>query len=181
MMTINKRTILECAQAYNNNWNTNDELIEKRMKDILRTQRYLTRDNLREIGLWKSPRAKKHYNSRENDDLTVEEITRFAFATKSERARIGSLLTLRGVSWAVASAILHFAFADKYPIWDFRVLWSLGWYRRGKAPAYNFRLWQRYCSRVREISSRHGLSIRTVEKALWMYSKEHQPPSSSSA
>jgi len=62
------------------------------MKHIPETQRYLTRDNLPEIGLWKSPRAKKHYNSRENDDLTVREVTQFALATNSEKAKIESLL-----------------------------------------------------------------------------------------
>ena len=175
-MRINRLNILHYAQAYNDDWDIADESLETEMKRILKTQRYLTRDNLREIGLWKSPRARKHYTSKENDALTVKEITCFAFTAKSERARIWSLLILRGVSWAVASVILHFAFPKRYPIWDVRVLWSLGWYRRGKPPAYNFSLWEKYCRKVREISKRHGLSIRTVEKALWMYSKRNQPP-----
>jgi hypothetical protein len=41
--------------------------------------------------MWKSKRPKKHYQSEENDDLTVKEITTFSFKTKSEKARIKSL------------------------------------------------------------------------------------------
>jgi hypothetical protein len=49
---------------------------------------------------------------------------------------------------------------------DFRVIHSLGW----KQPsAYNFGFWQRYCRRIRAISKRYELHIRTVDKALWKY------------
>ena len=78
-------------------------------------------------------------------------------------------MVLKGVSWAVASVILHFAFPSKYAIWDFRVMESLGWENR-----YDFNSWQKYCKRIREISKKYNLSVRTVEKALWKYSKENQ-------
>ena len=145
------------------------EEVEKEMKALFKKQRYLIRGHLIKIGRWKSKRPTEHYKSQENDDLTVKEITWFSFNTKSEKARIKSLLVLKGVSWAVASVILHFGFPRKYPIMDFRVIRSLGWKRRS---TYNFQFWQRYCQRIRSISKQLGLPIRTIEKALWKYDKE---------
>ena len=170
-MKLDKKTILEYAKKYDEQYSKAGETVEREMKELLRNQRYLTRDQFVRIGLWKSKRPSKHYRNEENDNLTVKEITRFCFSTKSHKARMKSLLTLKGVSWPVASAILHFAFPNKIPIMDFRVIWSLGW----KSPSsYNYVFWRRYCDRVNEISTKLDLPIRTVEKALWRYSKEHQ-------
>jgi len=113
----------------------------------------------------------KHYESEENDDLIVKEVTQFSFNARSEIAKIKSLLILKGISWPSASVILHFAFPTKYPIMDFRVVWSLGWQQPS---SYDFGFWSRYCNRIGEISRKHNLPIRTVEKAMWKYSKEHQ-------
>ena len=171
MITINKKTILEYARKYDERYSQAGEAFEKKIKKILQNQRYLTRNQFVQIGLWKSKRPKKHYLDKENDDLTVKEVTKFCFSTKSCIARIKTLLTLKGVSWPLASTILHFAFPEKYPIMDFRVLWSLGW---KKPPNYEYIFWQKYSDKVDNISKKLKLPIRTVEKALWEYSKEHQ-------
>lgn len=171
MMRINKKNILKYADEYDKQYRTYDSKVEIEIKRLLKKQRYLGRKELLKIGMWKSKRPKRHYRSRENDDLTVKEITKFSFKTKSEKARIKSLLALKGVSWPVASAILHFSFPQKYPIMDFRVIWSLGW---NQPSNYNFSFWQRYCKRINKLSQKYNLPIRTVEKSLWKYSKEHQ-------
>lgn len=168
MMKINKKNILVYQKRYEADYKPKDKVVEEEMKRLLKKQRYLRREDLIRIGNWKSPRQKKNYESKENDDMTVKEITNFSFCAKTERARIESLFVLRGVSWRVASAILHFAFPSKYPIWDFRVLEFLGW----KKP-YSFDLWEKYCDEINKISKKCKLPIRTVEKALWKYSKEH--------
>jgi hypothetical protein len=120
--------------------------------------------------MWKSHRPKKHYES--NDAGLIKETTELSFATEGEEERILKLIELKGVSWPVASAILHFAFPNKYPILDFRALWSLGW---EKPSAYSFKFWQKYCHEISQIAQQVNLSIRTVDKALWAYSKEKQP------
>lgn len=171
-MRVNKKNILKYADTYDQQYRCTDgEKVEIKMKLLLRRQGFLKKKELMEIGEWKSKRPRRHYESKKNDDLTVKEITKFSFKTKSEKARIKSLLVLKGVSWPVASAILHFAFPEKYPIMDFRVIWSLGW----RQPSiYNFNFWQKYCKKINTLSRKYKLSIRTVEKALWKYSKEHQ-------
>ena len=67
--------------------------------------------------------------------------------------------------------ILHFAFPDEYPILDVRALWSLGMEQPND---YSFQFWMDYCTRLRELSREHGVDLRTLDKALWQYSKEHQ-------
>jgi hypothetical protein len=139
------------------------------MKQWLRSNHYLDREGFVTIGLWKSKRPKKRYES--NNDLTVREITRFSFMAKSEEAKVRSLMILHGVSFPVASVILHFAFPNRYPILDFRAIWSLGW---EQPKSYNFDFWQKYRNEVKGISKRIGENVRTVDKALWEYSKEYQ-------
>lgn len=169
-MEITKEKIREYAQKYDERYKgTNDEIVENEMKRWLESNRYLDRERFIKIGLWKSKRPKKKYES--NDDLMVKEITRFSLMTKSEEARIRSLLVLNGVSYPVASVILHFAFPDKYTILDFRAIWSLGW---DQPKYYTFNFWKKYCDEIKEISKMMGENIRTIDKALWEYSKENQ-------
>jgi hypothetical protein len=172
MMITSRTNILKYANAYDQEYKDTDKKVEIRMKLLLKRQRFLKKKELIEIGMWKSKRPVKHYRSKENDDFTVKEITKFAFDTKSEKARIESLLALKGISWPVASTILHFCFPEKYPIMDRRVIWALT--GRKKPPSYNFDFWQKYCVEINKLSQKHGLPIRTVEKALWKYSKDHQ-------
>ncbi|MDD3102305.1 MAG: hypothetical protein PHE59_04140 [Patescibacteria group bacterium] len=170
IVKITKESIKEYAEKYDQRHKgTSDEIIEKEIKKWLAKNRYLNREQFIKIGLWKSKRPKKKYEN--NDDLTVRKITRFSFATNDEQARIKFLLLLNGVAFPVASAILHFAFPDKYPILDFRAIWSLGW----KQPkSYTFDFWQKYCNEMEKISKKTGESIRTIDKAFWEYSKENQ-------
>ena len=166
---LSKKEIKEYAHKYDEHREDNDEVVEKEMKEWLENHRYLNKEKFVKIGLWKSRRPKKKYES--NEDLTVREITRFSFSTKSEEARIKSLLVLNGVSYPVASVILHFAFPNEYPILDFRAIWSLGW----KQPKnYTFDFWQKYCNEMKKISKQTGEDIRTIDKALWEYSKANQ-------
>ncbi len=122
---MTEEMLREYARRYDRDYPEQDRDIEVEMKRLLRRQRYLKRDSLIKIGRWKSRRPTHHYESPRNDEMTVRDVTEFSFSTRSERARIESLLVLKGVHWRVASAILHFAFPNKYPIMDVRVVGSL--------------------------------------------------------
>jgi len=54
---------------------------------------------------------------------------------------------------------------------DFRAIWSLGWQQ---PKYYTFDFWQNYCKKIKEISKKVGENIRTIDKALWKYSKQNQ-------
>lgn len=170
MIEINETNIVKYSKIYDErNRDTENELIEKEVSDWLKTNRFLDKEQFVKIGLWKSRRPKKIYES--NDEETVREITQFSFSTKSEKARIECLFVLNGILYPAASAILHFSFPDRYPIIDLRALWAIGW-----APPvnYNFEFWQKYCEKINAISRGVSYNIRTVDKALWQYSKIHQ-------
>ena len=68
----------------------------------------------------------------------MQEVTRTAPSTSDERFRIEVLMLLRGVDWPTASVILHFAHGERYPILDFRALWSLGF---ENTPRYEIDFW----------------------------------------
>ena len=146
-----------------------DEYGEKELKEWFKNNRYLDKEKFIRLGRWKSRRPVKHYKN--NSDDLVKEITKFSLATINEEARIKILFILNGVSWPVASVILHFAFPDKYPIMDFRVIQSLGW---EQPKSYSFDFWQKYCNKIIELSNKLDIPIRTIDKALWQYSRENQ-------
>jgi hypothetical protein len=62
-------------------------------------------------------------------------ITGIALATHCEEPRIKILFVLNAVSWPTASVILHFGYDNRYPILDYRALWSVG---IKMPPPYNF-------------------------------------------
>ena len=85
--------------------------------------------------------------------------------------KVGVLLLLEGVSWPTASVILRFCDRGLYPILDYRALWSLG---VAPPPPYRFPFWRAYVDFVRGLHERTGLPMRTLDRALWQYSKERQ-------
>ena len=107
----------------------------------------------------------------------VEKTGRFQLAEKlglstpAERLRIEVLTLMNGVSWPTASVILHFFHPDDYPILDFRALWSL---KSAVPQPYEFVFWQAYTRHCRKLSKLSGVSMRTVDRALWQFSKENQ-------
>lgn len=170
-MKLLKNNILKYSERYNYRYSDSDDgLIEKEMIEWLKTHRYLTKEKFMQICLWKAPRGKRHYEN--NDEETIKEVTKFCFSAETEMARIKPLTILNGVSYPVASTILYFAFPDRYPIIDFRAIWSLGW-KQPSSYAYEYYA-KKYCPEIRKIAKQYSLDIRTVDKALWQYSKENQ-------
>jgi hypothetical protein len=132
---------------------------------------YLLKSDLRALAKWKSPRSAGHVEK--NSDSYIREITHFSLATSDERARVESLTLLSGVSWPTASVVLHLFHQQKYPILDFRALWSMD----EKVPTqYGFEFWQEYVDATRAVAQQNDISMRILDRALWQYSKEHQPP-----
>ena len=148
-----------------------DGALRRRLRPVVRARGYLTRDEFLEICGWKSPRSKPWCSG--NDDFTVRTVTRAAFGTTDESLKIDLLRTLKGVEWPTASTLLHFCDRRPYPILDFRALWSLGY---SKAPRYTMEFWLAYLNFTRLLARRLELDIGTLDRALWQYSKERQPP-----
>jgi len=139
------------------------------LRKVVLSKGYLSKDQLRLVAKWKAPRSAGHVEK--NTDKYVKEITAFSFTAKDERARIESLTILDGVSWPTASVILHLFHKEKYPILDFRVLWSV---TIGVPTQYSFPFWWPYVEFCRDIAKRNNVDMRTLDRAMWQYSKENQ-------
>ncbi len=135
----------------------------------IRSRGYLRRNEFLQLCHWKSPRTQPRCE--ENKAQFIASVTRVALSEKDEDLRIKVLTLLRGVSWPTASVILHFGSRQKYPILDFRALWSVGVH---VPPVYRFELWWQYVGFTRNLARDHGVSMRTLDRALWQYSKENQ-------
>jgi len=134
---------------------------------------YLTRPEFVDICRWKTPRSQKLVKV--NSAELVEAVTRAALESQHEAVKIMVLQALKGVSWPTASVILHFCDEQPYPILDVRALWSLGVPAKGESrPRYTLDFWLDYVAYVRGLARRTGHSMRTVDRALWQFSKERQ-------
>jgi hypothetical protein len=120
---------------------------------------------------WKTVRSRPRVAA--NPESAVVDSTRRALAAVDEASRIAALLELEGVGVPTASTLLYFAFPDDYPILDIRALESLGVKPRSTYPVS---FWLEYLETCRGLSREAGVSIRTLDKALWQHSKEQAPP-----
>lgn len=130
---------------------------------------FITKNHLRLIAKWKSPRSAGHIEK--NTDEYIKEITGWSFSATDERSKIEVLTLLNGVQWPSASVILHLFSKEKYPILDFRTLWSV----ETEVPnQYTYSFWWPYVMFCRKLSKNNNISMRVLDRALWQYSKEKQ-------
>ena len=141
--------------------------------DGARQRGYLDRADFTELALWKSAgRSKKHLVP--NSESYVQAVTAGSLRSTEPRFKIEVLRILNGVDWPTASVILHFCDRERWPIFDYRAFWSLG--QPDPAGRYTFTLWDQYTRFTRDLADRTGVSMRTLDRALWAYAKRYQPP-----
>lgn len=140
------------------------------LRDRVQEVGYLTKAQLSLLAQWKSPRSAGR--AERNSEEFVREITAFVLSARNERSRIEPLILLDGVLWPTASVILHMFHKDKYPILDFRALWSIS---IDKPYNYTFSLWWQYVQFCRDVAEKNQVDMRTLDRALWQYSKTKQP------
>ena len=146
-----------------------EDLIVEKLGPAARARGYLLRSEFLHLCRWKTPRSQPRCAA--NSSSSVREATTIALATEDERAKMYILRTLSGVEWPTASVILHFCDKRPYPIVDYRALWSLG---HVKPPPYSSDFWMDYTAFCRDLALSTGHDMRTIDRALWQYSKEHQ-------
>ena len=135
--------------------------------ESVRARGYYTRGEFIEVCAFKSVRSRPKIAANSRD--AIVSATRSALATDDEGLRMQHLLALDGVGVPTASTLLYCAFPADYPILDIRALESLGVKPRSQYPV-SFGL--RYLAACRALSAGRGVSIRTLDKALWQHSKE---------
>lgn len=132
-----------------------------------RARGHYTRAEFIEVCAWKTRRSRSRIAS--NTKTAIAAATRRALTANDESTRMGALLELAGVGVPTAATLLYAAFPDDYPILDVRALESLGVKSRSQYPVS---FWLAYLQACRELALLHGVSLRTLDKALWQHSKE---------
>ena len=126
-----------------------------------------TRENLKVIANWKSPRRAALIDT--NSDHEIAIALQFAAAPITPESMAVAVLTaLHGVGIPMASAILTAIDPERYTVLDFRALESLGI----KKWPDSFGFYVAYLEACRELAAKHGKSLRTLDRALWQWSKE---------
>lgn len=80
-----------------------------------------------------------------------------------------ALRSLAGVSWPTASVLLHIAYPERYPILDRRALHALGVRDRS---SFTQCFWEAYVHEYVRLARVAGVDGRTLDQALWQWSKE---------
>ena len=163
-----KRFSREWAEALAERYNYADDAAARAAGEAAVDRGWYTHDEFLAVVRWKSARVVPLAG--ENTAADIEDRSRAAFAAGDELTRVRALLELRGVGVPVASALLHFAFPDRYPILDFRALATLGDTRR--RTTYVPDEWVEYVTRCRDLAAQNGVSMRVLDKALWQASKD---------
>jgi hypothetical protein len=146
-----------------------DNKVERLIQPI-QERGWIVKNELEIVCQWKTQRTQKAVSSN-NEDLVIE-ATRLAFLAEDERLKIYILTVLYGVSMPTASGLLHWFDKGRYPIIDFRALWSLG---IPESQAYSLEFWTQYVAFTRQLADQAGVSMRSLDRALWQFSKENQP------
>jgi hypothetical protein len=180
---IDKKFIQEYSRRYQQGYLAKNYALEQEIKAEMKgNPACMSKELLFKVLRWKAARASHHVKHNQSD--FVKEITRDCFLCRDEKHRIEVLKKLRGVSYRVASTILHFRFPHKYTIMDYRAWESLQDPRLTRGERVGFRLgkdypikddfehWMTYLSVCRNICKREKCSLRVLDKALWQYSKE---------
>lgn len=147
-----------------------DRLVQ--LVPAVRDRGYLLKSDLVTLMEWKSRRPRRFIESA--DSALISEATAVALAAEREELRIGVLTLIPGVAFPMASVILHFFHTDAYPIIDFRALWSMN--MGAPTPSYRFEQWLTYIQACRSVAREAQVDMRTLDRALWQYSKENQLP-----
>ena len=146
-----------------------DDGLREKLRPAVLARGFLKKSEFLRICEWKTQRTKSR--CARNEEFTVRTVTRAAFATGDESLKMDLLRTLAGVSWPTGSTLLHFCDARPYPILDYRALWSLG---HRATPHYTMDFWLEYLAFTRQLAKRLKLDIRTLDRALWQFSKARQ-------
>ena len=107
--------------------------------------------------------------TKNNADDRIMIATRQAFAARDDWEKLRHLTSLEGVGETVASAILHLYDEKEYPILSHHALWSVGLERQERS---EYPFWPEYIVFCRDIADRTGKDMRTLDRALWRYSKD---------
>lgn len=123
------------------------DILFKNISKIFQKRGYLNLKEFISIGMWKTPRQKRNFESIENSDEIVRRITKEVIKSDGNKMEIlvkgikddsGKKIKLRGVDVAVASSILTIIYPKQYCVVDYRAKRALAWFKKcGESEPYD--------------------------------------------
>jgi hypothetical protein len=163
---------LDHVRKYAERYAYEDDAEVLAMGRTARERGYYTLGEFAAICRWKTPRSAPLVALNASEAVETATATALRPAT-TERSRIAALRSLRGVDWATASVFMHLAQPEHYPILDKRALHALG---VDQPTAYSFQFWEAYVAFTLRLAQQAGVDGRTLDQALWQWSKEQGVP-----
>lgn len=125
------------------------------------------RANLETIFEWKT-KGRGRSRLLKNTDKEIADALNLAFVAKTDRAAVAVLTGLSGVGVPVASAILTAIYHERFTIIDFRALEALS----VDNAVITIDFYLKYLVFCRQLAHENNVSLRTLDRALWQWSKE---------
>ena len=167
------------TELISQNLNTPETKSAKKLIEELheiKKRRFFTKEEFYKIAMWKSPRPKKLYLK--NSEEEIENISKKVLSSNSLDEKINLLTSLKGVSIAVASAILTIIEPKNYGIIDIRVWQLLHLYTEVKTnPAgQGFKLddYKNYLIILKDYSKKFQINVRDIERILFFQHRKIQ-------
>ncbi|HUC31702.1 MAG TPA: hypothetical protein VMR99_03405 [Candidatus Paceibacterota bacterium] len=157
--------IPEIAARYSYSFQKEDDALKA--GEQIRSGEY-TRTNLERIFEWKT-KGRGRSRLLVNTDEEIADTLKLAMAAKTDRAAVAVLIGLSGVQVPVSSAILTAINPESFTIIDFRALEALGVIQ----PSINIDFYLKYLNKCRSLAKENNVPLRTLDRALWQWSKEN--------
>ena len=140
----------------------------RKIKCSVEDKGYLTKCELMEMARWKRQTLPSQMVN--NPVGHVEKITAAAFRPGDDWEKLEKLIDIDGVGQPVASTILHLYDPERYPIFDPHALYSIRIKKKDVEGDKKF--WKEYVKFCREKAECHDVCMRTLDRALYKFSKE---------
>lgn len=167
-MAIKKAFVAKWSKTYLLDLPASEVDLLEQVGPAVAARGHYERDEFLAVGRWKSPRPGKHLAANTDDDIV--DVTRIALGGPT-RLQHRILTLLNGVRVPMATALLAVALPDRHTIFDVRssdALARIGaWDGHGGYPSYRE-------ASVR-VAGTLGVSLRTLDRALWQWSKHGYP------
>ena len=167
----NQDEILDWATRYTEGQTSEHQCREAdviRIKCSVADKGYLTKCELLKMARWKDRFARSNIK-KGNSPECIEAVTRDAFRPGDDWEKLEKLIDIDGVGQPVASTILHLYDPERYPIFDPHALYSIRIKKKDVEGDKKF--WKEYVKFCREKAERHGVCMRTLDRALYKFSE----------
>jgi hypothetical protein len=167
-MPIDRSFVLAWAARYEQRMGSTEPKLLAGVGPAAAARGHYEPNEFTKVAGWKTPRSRPSIVANPYSD--VRQITAIAF-TAPEPVQHRVLTLLKGVGVPTATALLAVVFPDRHTIIDVRSTESLDrlneWDGRGG--------YLRYLDACRGIATRLEVDLRTLDRALWQWSKDGYP------